>query len=345
MLRVAFAKSDAPARIVPPLKLKPWLWLPPQLAHDLAPWGLPLIARAWGDPDIPQWDSRTWKGLRFPNPLGIAGGVDKNARLIQAWWSLGAGFVEVGTITPKPQGPNSGVILRRDLRQEAVWNRMGFPNEGVQKVARRLEAVFPFRRTPLFVNIGKNRETPLERAADDYGATIETLCHLADALVINVSSPNTPGLRQLQGSQFLKEILVRARRANTRDTPLLLKLSPDLHEQELRECLELSLDEGVSGFICTNTTLQRPPGIQFPQEGGLSGRPLASISELFLKQVMEVLGERRRDLLIVSVGGISTLEDILRRLVLGADLVQVYSRLILDGPLFFKRIAAERFGP
>jgi dihydroorotate dehydrogenase len=290
-----------------------------------------------------EWQPRDWRGLHFDNPLGVAGGVDKNASAIQAWWAMGAGFVEVGTVTPRPQGPNPGRIIDRDNTAQALWNGMGFPNAGTERVRRRLALLPRPPRTPIFVNIGKNRDTANEHAAKDYAACARMLAGLADAFVINVSSPNTSGLRDLQSERALRNLLdgVRAsvRQTSASQTPLLLKLSPDLSDDLCFAAVDASLMCGIDGWVVCNTTSTREPHSRFPKEGGVSGKPLAARSKHLLTNLTRHLGSARSDRLIVSVGGVLSGRDVFERLNLGADLVQVYSALVFEGPGFFRHVA------
>ena len=323
--------------------MKPWLLLPAKLAHDLAPMALQLVA-AFKEPATYRWQTKEWRGQFFVNPLGVAGGVDKDASSIESWWKFGPGFVEIGTVTPEPQEPNPGKIIDRDAQAEALWNKMGFPGAGAWAVRENLNDLPYPRKTPVFVNIGKNRTTPNEDAAKDYANCIRVLGDFADAFVINISSPNTVGLRDLfQPSQFRSFLgeVIHARDNFSPDTPLLLKLSPDLNDQDFEMVVETACELGIEGFIATNTTLQRETGLHFPIEGGVSGKPLAKKSEAVLKKLIELLGQKRSGKLIVSVGGVMTPEDVLRRLELGADLVQVYTALVFEGPGFFKRVATR----
>jgi dihydroorotate dehydrogenase len=321
-------------------KIKPWLWLPANWAHSLSPLALRLLNN-FGEGQPLVWKTRQWKNLIFKNPLGVAGGLDKNAEFLRAWWNLGAGFVEVGTVTPMPQGPNDGRIISRDSTSKTLWNRMGFPSHGAEEVYFNLKSFSPYA-TPVFVNVGKNRTTKLEDAPIDYLAVMSHLQTLADVFVINISSPNTPGLRDLQKKENLQRLLEPLVKFCLRiNKPLLLKISPDLSKEELEEVLLTAADTGVNGFVLTNTTLARTANSPFPKEGGLSGRALSAKSEEVLIDSIKILGNRRKDLLIVSVGGIFTIQDVLRRLDLGADLVQAYSALVFEGPGFFKQVAKQ----
>jgi dihydroorotate dehydrogenase len=318
--------------------IRPWLWLPPQVSHALSAFGVEAAAHLTPNWD-PRWKPLYWKGLEFPNPLGTAGGLDKNAAHIKAWQKLGAGFIEVGTVTPRPQRGNSGSVIDRSLRHQALWNRMGFPSKGADHFLKNL-AETPALRVPLFINIGKNRETSLEKAGEDYLFLAQQMAPHADALVINISSPNTPGLRSLAHVDSLKLWLESALKA-AGTTPVLLKLSPDMSDEEFASTVRLAVALGVSGFILTNTTLDRPGNLPFPPEGGVSGRPLRERSLHALELIQKVLGSQRSSLLIISCGGVMTAEDVFDRLSRGADLVQVYSALVLTGPGFLKDVARK----
>lgn len=318
--------------------MKPWLWIPPDWAHDISTWAMKMVSWVYEDQPIPQWQSKTWRGLHFPNPLGLAGGVDKDGENILDWWRMGCGFLEIGTVTPRPQDPNPGKIIDRDCAKQALWNRMGFPSLGASEVYYNLRRHGPPFRTPLFVNLGKNRDTPNSLAFEDYRDGLSVFESLAQVFVINISSPNTQGLRDLQKPESLKGLLgplkdyVYARN----NQPLLVKLSPDSQEEDFLNCVETCLALGVDGFVLTNTTLDRVLTPDFPKEGGVSGAPLKERSEACLQTLINILGKKKKDLLVVSVGGVSTPKDVFHRLDLGADLVQVYSTLVFNGPLFFR---------
>lgn len=324
--------------------MKPWLLLPPKVAHDLAPFGLQLMA-AFRTSSPPAWRPFQWQGLSFPNRLGIAGGVDKDGERIEDWWALGAGFIEIGTVTPRPQDPNPGKIIDRDLNTQALWNRMGFPGKGMWHVRANLMDLPQERPTPIFVNIGKNRDTSNEDAAKDYAACIETLSGYADAFVVNISSPNTSGLRDLFKPDvfgaFLKPVIEARNLSKASKTPILLKLSPDLQDQDLATAVGKAVDLGINGFVATNTTLAREPGTIFPTEGGVSGKPLANRSKETLGKLIQFLGTSRPGKLIVSAGGVMSADEVFERLDMGADLVQVYTALIYEGPRFFLHVAQQ----
>ena len=325
--------------------IKPWLYLPTHFAHHLSEVALPLISRmlTWRTPSSGSLEKNI-KGLTFSNPFGLAGGVDKNAKNVLAWQRLGCGFLEIGTVTPDPQTPNPGQILLRDIPNMSLWNKMGFPNEGSKAVYDRLKKVRSEVQVPLFINIGKGRETSLDDAGKDYTRGIETFFEIADAIVVNISSPNTQNLRQLQSKEFLEPLLqmVRekidflAKSTQIKKTPLfLIKLSPDLNSEQLGDFVDTA-KKYVDGFILTNTTTARDPSWNLPKEGGVSGKLLQTLSENALQLLINQLGNERQNFLIVSVGGIMTPDDAIRRLKMGADLIQVYAGLIYYGPTLFQ---------
>ncbi|MBK9323317.1 MAG: quinone-dependent dihydroorotate dehydrogenase [Bdellovibrionaceae bacterium] len=325
--------------------VKPWLLLPPKWAHELGPFGLKIYSLFQSAP-TPAWNGFVWKNLVFKNRLGLAGGVDKNAENLTEWWKMGAGFVEVGTVTPLPQKSNPGKIMDRNSNQKALWNKMGFPSEGADEVFYNLRSYGENKSTPVFVNIGKNRETRNENAAEDYVFLIERLRSQADAFVVNISSPNTKNLRDLQNTQALTRLLEPIIAAAQKFTPkpVLLKLSPDLDTESLEQAINTAVELGVDGFVLTNTTLARPNNIPFPPEGGLSGLPLKTQSCEVLRKSLQILGSRRQGKLIVSVGGVMSPEDVFERLQIGADLVEIYSALIFEGPGFFRDVASRYHG-
>jgi dihydroorotate dehydrogenase len=284
-------------------------------------------------------------GLKFKNPVGLAAGYDKDGIAIPGLAGLGFGHIEIGTVTLRPQPGNPRPRVFRLVEDQAVINRMGFPGEGSAKVMRRLTTHKRHPKSALIgLNLGKNKDTPLEEAADDYVSLVRTFYTLADYLSINISSPNTIGLRRLQGRDMLKNLLsdiaevrqtiVLGRGGNT---PILVKLAPDLSEGELEDAIEVILHTGMDGVIATNTTLERT-GLRSQHQtetGGLSGSPLRLRSEAVLRQVLKMLDGR---LPVVSVGGIMTPEDAKRRLDMGAALVQVYTGLIYAGPGLVQKI-------
>lgn len=318
-------------------KLKPWLWLPAQWSHTLSPYALAAFGLFFEKP-LPVWKPLHWKGLLFKNPLGLAGGVDKSGDQIQDWWKLGAGFVEVGTVTPEAQNGNPGKTMDRDSDKQALWNRMGFPSDGMDEMFYNLTHL-PERRTPILVNIGKNRHTPNSEAVGDYLQVMDRMHKAADIFVINISSPNTKGLRDLQSSDALAELLKPLmQKTKVLKKPLIVKLSPDMESTEFARAIQTCVELGVDGFVLTNTTLSRYEGAPFPAEGGVSGAPLRELSKKALRLAIETLGPVRKDKLIISVGGVLTPEDVFERLNMGADLVETYSGIVYDGPLFFQHV-------
>lgn len=322
------------------MPVKPWLWLSPSLAHKVTPSVLKSLNLVSSLVKPPQWSPLHWRGLHFPNRLGIAGGVDKDARNIPGWWSLGAGFLEIGTITPRPQPGNTAPVIDRFVPAEALWNRLGFPSQGLPRVKRRLAKLKRPFRTPVFANIGKNADTPLESAHMDYILLLEELRGLVDGFVVNISSPNTKGLRELLKPERLRGFLEPIMNSLPKDhEPVLLKISPDLEPEELERVLLISDELGVDGWIFTNTSATIREGLPFPKEGGVSGRPIGDLSKRILQEGLRILGDRRKGKLVVSVGGVMSAKDVQERLEMGADLVQVYAALIFNGPLFFRQVA------
>lgn len=319
---------------------KPWLWLPASWTHAVAPLAVKCLSRFQHAQSSP-WRSFSWRGLTFPNRLGLAAGADKDAVNVRDWWRFGVGFSEVGTVVPETQSPNQGKIVDRSTRDYSVWNRMGFPSKGCAYVEKQLASLPRPYLAPLLINIGKNRNTPLDMAHADYSKLILKLLPYADAFVLNISSPNTAGLRQLFTAQyfsnFLKPIL-QTRAQSCPQKPLLIKLSPDLTDSELEYGLKESLQLGIDGWVLTNTTQSRNSNSLYPAEGGLSGGPLTELSRRQLEKSIQILGASKTDKLLVSVGGIFSTEEVQRRLNIGADLIEIYSALIFEGPWLFKKM-------
>jgi dihydroorotate dehydrogenase len=323
--------------------IKPVLWrLDPERAHHLALWALARnLVLAAAEPDDPRL-SVTALGRRFANPIGLAAGFDKDARVWRQAGRLGFGFVEVGSVTPRPQSGNPRPRLFRLEQDRAVINRMGFNNAGVEAMAARL-ATRP-RDGILGINLGKNKET--EDAAADYEIGARRLGPLADYMVINVSSPNTPGLRALQGKAPVAALIARTHQAlveacGANPPPLLLKIAPDLTEQDLADIAEIALEGRLAGLIATNTTIARPSGLDArfaSQAGGLSGRPLFEPSTGILRELYRLTQGR---LPIIGVGGVASGADAYAKLRAGATLVQLYSALVFEGPGLVRRIKRE----
>ncbi len=258
-------------------------------------------------------------GIDFPNPVGLAAGYDKNAAALPAWPSLGFGFVEVGSVTSQPQGGNPSPRLHRLPEQRALINRMGFNNDGADAILPRVPR--PPHRIPIGINVGKSRDIELEHAAKDYAATIEMFCGHADFFVLNVSSPNTPGLRELQNRELLERLLETIRTS----TPALLKLAPDLSFEALDDALALAERHGVAGIVATNTTVNHPT----PPEGGLSGAPLRVRATECVRHIWR---QTQGKLPIIGVGGIFSAADAYEKIRAGASLVEVWTGLVYEGP-------------
>lgn len=274
----------------------------------------------------------TLMGLQFPNRIGIAAGLDKNGVCIDALGALGVGCVEVGTVTPRPQPGNPPPRIFRLTRARALINRMGFPNDGVEALCERLQAR-TFRGI-CGVNIGKNAATPLANATQDYVACLKSVAPFADYVTVNVSSPNTAGLRSLQSSNSLKpmlQALLAERERLPRRLPLLVKIAPDLEDEALSELAALLRELNIDGVIATNTTLRRDTGLgaRGAEQGGLSGAPLRALSLEVVRKLRGMLGPHFP---IVGVGGIASLADAQAMRAAGADLVQIYTGLIYEGP-------------
>jgi dihydroorotate dehydrogenase len=274
-------------------------------------------------------------GMRFPGPLGLAAGFDKNGTGLTAWGALGFGYAEVGTVTAHPQPGNPAPRLFRLPADRALLNRLGFNNHGAASLAARL--VRQRAEVPIGVNIGKTKSTPPDRAADDYRASARLVGPLAAYLVVNVSSPNTPGLRNLQAVESLRGIL-SAVLAET-STPVLVKIAPDLADTDVDEIADLAVELGLAGIVATNTTVARDglhtPGVDRLGSGGISGRPLAQRSAEVLRRLYGRVGDR---LTLISVGGIETVDDAWDRITAGASLLQGYTGFIYGGGLWAKHI-------
>ena len=322
--------------------------LDPETAHRLSITALKLIQAGQPKPapalTHPLLSQNIW-GIRFPNPVGLAAGYDKNAELPLVWSRLGFGFAELGTLTAHPQPGNPRPRIFRLPRQGALINRLGFNNTGADAAAARLAPRLSTPRpVPLGFNLGKSRTTPIEAAADDYCRSCAAVFPFADYLVVNVSSPNTPELRTLQEpdrlARLLDALLARIRglahAANMAPTPLLVKIAPDLMDEQIVEITRLARDVGVAGLIATNTTVARP-GLSADsyEAGGLSGRPLAARAT----EVVRLVYRASEGVLpIVGVGGIFSAEDAYERIRAGASLIQIYTGLIYEGPFLAQRI-------
>lgn len=319
--------------------------LDPERAHHLAfpvVQGASLLGpalRNWCAPH-PSLQVRTL-GLDFPSPFGLAAGFDKNAQAVMGLGALGFGHVEVGTLTRHPQPGNPQPRMFRLVEDRALINRMGFNNGGSAAALPRIERARMQRHRPIIgVNIGKSRVTEVENATEDYVWSAQRLAPIADYLAVNVSSPNTPGLRGLQELSALQPLLTEVRQA-AGATPLLVKIAPDMDDTQLDGITDLALELGLDGIIATNTTLSRD-GLRTAADivatmgaGGLSGAPLAARSLAVLERIRARTPD---DFCVISVGGVTTSGDVLERLAAGATLVQGYTAFIYEGPLWVRRI-------
>ncbi len=271
-------------------------------------------------------------GLRFANPVGLAAGLDKNGLAIPFWPTLGFGFIEVGTVTAHPQPGNPHPRLFRIPSERALINRMGFNNHGSEALAhrlRRLRASDKWPSVPVGANVGKSKITPLDDATADYVASIQRLQGLADYFTINVSSPNTPGLRNLQSREYLEELLPAAVNAAA-GAPVFLKLAPDLTDEAIDEAVDLAVDNGIGAIIATNTTIRRDLLQHDPnQAGGLSGAPLWPFAKDRILQVLDASNDR---IPVIGVGGIYRVDQATELLNAGCVALQLYSGLIFEGP-------------
>ncbi|MEY3983068.1 MAG: hypothetical protein RL160_625 [Bacteroidota bacterium] len=330
--------------------------LPPEQAHAVT---MTLLRMACSIPGLRGMLIQQWRtaavpvacmGLTFRNPVGLAAGFDKDAKHLELFEALGFGFVEVGTVTPKPQPGNPKPRLFRLVKDQAIINRMGFNNEGMEAMAKRLEQ-FKSDNLIVGVNIGKNKETPNESALDDYLKCFHRLYHLCGYMVVNVSSPNTPGLRALQDKEPLTHIMkslmeARAQLINqgAAKKPLLLKIAPDLNDQQLDDVAALTLETGIDGLVVSNTTLSRD-GLQTSAQkiaqigsGGMSGAPLTEKAQ----EKLEYLAQRLpREFPIIGVGGIMKPNDAVKRKHAGAALVQLYTGFIYSGPQLVRNIVQQ----
>jgi dihydroorotate dehydrogenase len=309
--------------------------LPAEAAHNLtlrtleAGLGRLIIDGAAREPDPPILAQRLW-GLDFPNPVGLAAGFDKDARVPEAMLAFGFGFVEIGTVTPRPQPGSPRPRLFRLEQDQAIINRMGFNSGGLDAAIQRLRR----RRTGIVgVNLGKNRDS--RDAVSDYSEGIRRALPVADYLVVNVSSPNTPGLRDLQRRASLQALLtplLRARQEGGSRVPLLLKIAPDLTPEERDDIASVALGTGVDGLVVANTTVDRPPELTSPyaqESGGLSGRPLFAASTALLADMYRLTKGR---LPLIGVGGVASASDAYEKIRAGACLVQLYTALVFAGP-------------
>jgi dihydroorotate dehydrogenase len=330
--------------------------IPPETIHDwttralhLVEWALERRDATPPAPD-PVLQQQLW-GLTFPNPVGLAAGFDKNGKLPHVWAALGFGFAELGTVTAQAQPGNPRPRLFRLPEQQGLLNRLGFNNRGAEAVARDLQARLSRRRPaiPLGINLGKSRAAPLDHAVDDYRASLAALFDCADYVVVNVSSPNTPGLRDLQAEAQLTPLLEALQADNRRlagergiaPRPLLVKVAPDLSDDGLRAVVSVTAGCAGAGLIATNTTLDRgllPPHHALAGEaGGVSGAPLRDRATAVIRRLYRLSGGQ---LPIIGVGGIFSAADAYAKIRAGASLVQVYTGFVYEGPGLPRRIGS-----
>jgi dihydroorotate dehydrogenase len=325
--------------------LRPALFkLDPERVHHLAIAGLNAFSWLPLHPHLDPRLAREVFGVRFPNPIGLAAGFDKNAAVLPAWEKLGFGFIEAGTITATAQPGNPRPRLFRLPAQQALINRMGFNNIGAEAVARRLARLKASGRwpcVPVGLNIGKSKITPIEEAPADYLFSFEKLFPFADYFVLNVSSPNTPGLRSLQGADALGELLAAIQKRNRelsptpRLRPVLLKIAPDIDFPQIEEIIVLLYQHGLAGIVATNTTLDHssvPESLR--QQGGLSGLPLRARST----EIIRFIASRTSSLPIIATGGIHDAASAMEKFDAGASLVQLYTGFIYEGPNLIHQI-------
>ena len=331
--------------------IRPLLFLiDPETTHQMVFFALRIFQKM---PFLSHWQQKVYRlekpslereiwGLKFPNPIGLAAGFDKDAVVVDALAGFGFGFVEIGTLTPLAQAGNPRKRLFRLKKDQAIINRMGFNNEGVNKAVIRLKK----RNTNIIIggNIGKNKQTPNENAVADYLFAFEALFDVVDYFVVNVSSPNTPNLRELQDKKPLMHLLETLQnRNNTKEKrkPILLKIAPDLTDSQLLDIIDIVQKTKIDGVVATNTTVARK-GLLEPQErlrkigqGGLSGKPLTNRST----EVIRFLSEKSNKAFpIIGVGGIHTPQDALEKIAAGADLIQIFTGFIYEGPRLVQRI-------
>jgi dihydroorotate dehydrogenase len=303
-----------------------------------------LVRSLCGAPELPV----ELFGLKFPNPVGLAAGMDKFGQAVPAWSALGFGFSELGGVTWQAQSGNPAPRLFRAIKDEAIVNSMGFNNPGAAALACALTEWKRCGRWPghpVGINLGKSKVTPLDKAAEDYAESFRMLRPLADFFVVNVSSPNTPNLRQLQDKAALDEILAALQQINTGPVPapILVKVAPDLSFEALDEILELAMPRRLAGIVATNTTITRPPTTDdalrrvYAQPGGLSGRPLRQRSTEVIRRLHR---QSRGALPIIGVGGIFDAADAWEKITAGASLLQIYTSLIYKGPGVVREIVA-----
>jgi dihydroorotate dehydrogenase len=334
--------------------VKPWMFKKdPEDAHHLImkgmdmagqiPGGRALLSGLYGFKSTKELTNQI-AGVTFPNPVGLAAGLDKNGQAVKAFSQIGFGFLEVGTVTPKPQPGNERPRLFRLPEDESLINRMGFNNIGTEGMEKNLQRVKD-HPVPVGINIGKNKITPNANAAEDYQKCIQRLYPYGDFFVVNISSPNTPDLRNLQHGDHLRlllktvteELKIQRQKYGSDEKPVFVKIAPDLKEMELHVIIDTIMQSGVSGVIATNTTISRD-GLTHPnakETGGLSGKPLKNPSTEIIHKIYK---QTKGSLPIIGSGGIFTAEDAYEKIRAGASLVEIYTGLIYKGPELLKKI-------
>jgi len=321
--------------------------VPPELAHSFTMNTLNMLHKMRLSQllvgKLPDASPCEVMGLTFPNPIGLAAGLDKNGDYLDALGALGFGFIEVGTLTPRPQPGNPPPRIFRIPEAQAMINRLGFNNKGIFYALKNFEK-HQFKGI-LGVNIGKNQETPLEKALVDYQHGLELVYNFADYVTVNISSPNTPGLRRLQQVEFLEPMLAGLKQAQQRladqeghYVPIVIKIAPDLAVEAITIIAKQLLKYQIDGVIATNTTLSREGVAGLPraeESGGLSGAPLAHISTGVIKHLHAILAD---EIPIIAAGGVMNVEDVRQKIQAGAQLVQIYTGLIYQGPRFVKAL-------
>jgi dihydroorotate dehydrogenase len=324
--------------IIRPLLFK----LSPETAHELGIEAMKLGLSSWAVPagEAANFGEIERFGLKFKSPLGMAAGFDKNGVVVNQLGALGFGFVEVGTVTFDPQKGNEKPRLFRLPNDNALINRLGFNNEGTARVMERLKKIEP--NCILGVNIGKNKDVPNEEAVENYLRSFDLVSDVADYIAVNISSPNTPGLRELQKAEHLEELLGALQKRNREHSfaPLLVKIAPDLTESEIEAIVDICVSKEISGIIATNTTIRREGLVSDTREigaGGLSGKPLQKRSNEVISKIFKYSGGK---LPIIGVGGVFSAEDAFEKIAAGACLVQAYTGFIYGGPSFARDINA-----
>jgi dihydroorotate dehydrogenase len=324
----------------------------PEAAHDYvlkqlasisrSPFACEYVRQIYGASKLPV----ELFGLKFPNPIGLAAGMDKFAAAVPIWEKLGFGFCELGGVTWHAQDGNPQPRMFRAVADEAIVNRMGFNNPGAEVFAQKLSGwknSGRWPKHPVGINLGKSKITPLEKAAEDYANSFRVLRELADFFVVNVSSPNTPNLRQLQDKSALDEILAAIQEQNKNRKPILVKIAPDLSFEALDEILELVSSRQIAGIVATNTTISRPQTSDsmsqkiYSEAGGLSGKPLRARSTEIIRHIFK---QTNGKLPIIGVGGIFDADDAWEKINAGASLVQIYTGLVYEGPGIAKKIVS-----